>query len=304
MAIAIWSNFKSAINLYVMNINISKQPIGSKMKISKPKSFSTRVYTIIFTSLLLLNAAPSAIVQHYNDESNHLVYAHYGYLKLIATTEGNASSTDFYFNSFATRGLDPGYDASMFGGVAPAYALYSHLVENNVGTPYAIQSLAGDDMNNALIPLGLNAAEGQEIVISILQTDFPNSINVFLEDALNNSSTLLNHNDYTFTADSHLSGAGRFFLRLESNALETSESTIENLEISLDKSSESIIIRGVLNNKTTLRLFTVNSALVQEKSLDLSSKVQMVSTANLSKGIYIVELRTNNKKQTKKIIIN
>ncbi|MFP4846707.1 T9SS type A sorting domain-containing protein [Winogradskyella sp. PE311] len=264
------------------------------------KFVKIRYYATIFMSLFLLNSAP----RYFDNSSSNEVFSHFGYLKLIANSTDNTSSTIFYFNSNATRGLDPGYDASMFGGVAPPFALYSHLIEEDNGTPYAIQSLNGEDMGNATIPLGINASQGENIVISILQTDFPTSINIYLEDNLTDTSTLLNNNDFTFTTDSDISGIGRFYLKLESSVLDTTQSLFNDLKVSTNQFEKSIIIKGKLKNKTSFKIYDINGKSVNEGLLNISSNYQTIKTHNIQTGVYLVELKDDYQKLTKKLIIN
>ena len=248
---------------------------------------------------LLFNVAPNNSA----DIPKGIIYSHIGHLILIANSGDNISSTEFYFNSNASRGLDPGFDASMFGGVAPAYALYSHLVENNTDTPYAIQALGGEDLNNITIPLGLNASQGQTIVLSVLQSDLPSHINVYLDDTLNNTSTLLNTSDYTFTAETNLLGVGRFFLKFESNALNSNESALDSLKV-FTKTNNTIIIEGSFNYNTSFKLYDLSGKLIKIKSINHTNSNTIIDTSGLSAGVYIIKLKDGFKKRTEKIVVN
>ncbi|EDP70820.1 hypothetical protein FBALC1_08673 [Flavobacteriales bacterium ALC-1] len=232
------------------------------------------------------------------------IRSHFGYLKLEISANTSTFSTDFYFNSNASRGLDPGYDAAIFGGNVPGFSIYSYLVENSDGTRFAIQTLSDTDMQNVTVPLGINASQGQEITFSVLETDIPDSIDVYLEDTFNNSLTLLNTNDYMFTASTNLTGSGRFFLRFQSNALSATEPIKDNLLIAYDKNEKAIIINGQLMSKTKIELYDLNGKVISSKSLDTSSTTQSIDVAHLSTGIYILKLISNTRKRVQKFIIS
>ncbi|WP_179019675.1 PQQ-dependent sugar dehydrogenase [Winogradskyella forsetii] len=232
--------------------------------------------------------------------------AHFGYIKLKANTTNsvNEYSTDFYFNSNATQGLDPGYDAALYGSSPPAFSIYSYLVENDSGIPFTIQALSDTALNNVTVALGINASQGQELTISIFETDLPDSIDVYLEDTLNNTFTLLNSGDYTFTADTNLSGAGRFYLRFEGDALSVNNPSFDNLKISANQINRTVEITGQLEEKTSFKLFDIHGRVILSTPLDITSTQQLVDVRHLNSGIYIVELtNTSGEKRIQKLII-
>ncbi len=135
------------------------------------------------------------------------------HLRLHAMIGSGNYHTDFYFNDNSTSGLDKGYDAAVYGNNAPSKALYSQLVQNNLGVDMAIQSLAYDALlSDIMIPVGINVPQGQQVTVSIAISNLPNTINIYLEDMVSGMITLLNASEYTFTADSSLNDTGRFFL--------------------------------------------------------------------------------------------
>ncbi|MFC0605631.1 PQQ-dependent sugar dehydrogenase [Winogradskyella pulchriflava] len=230
--------------------------------------------------------------------------AHYGYLKLLVSSGSSNFSTDFYFNDNASLGLDPGYDASLFNGNIPDFSIYSYLVEGNIDTPFAIQALDGNAINNVTIPLGVHASQGQNVSISISETDLPSSINVYLEDTLNNSFTLLNTGNYNFTALTDISGVGRFYLRYENEALSISETILDDLSIYSDYAEKTIVIKGLLENDMSLKLYNINGKEVISDRLDNSKTKHIISVEHLSAGVYILELLDSNKaKRIKKLVI-
>ena len=230
--------------------------------------------------------------------------AHQGYVKILANSSNSNFTTDIYFNDNATLGLDPGYDAALFNGNPPNFALYSRLVENDVGVPYAIQTLSGNALNNITIPLGVHASHGQTVNIAIDETDLPSSINVYLEDRLNNSFTLLNTSDYNFTASGDVTGSGRFFLRFENQALSISEPVLNDLIIYTDQQEKNIVIKGNLENQAEYKLYGINGKIIMFNELSSMSNIQKIDVSQLSAGIYILELQNGlDQKRIEKLII-
>ncbi|WP_299362096.1 PQQ-dependent sugar dehydrogenase [Winogradskyella sp.] len=230
---------------------------------------------------------------------------HHGHIKLVINSDVSFYATDVYFNENATLGLDPGYDAAIFNGNAPDFALYSLLVEDITGgLPFAIQALAETALGNVVIPLGINASQGQQITLSIAETDLPSSINVYLEDTLNNTFTLLNDNNHQFILDSDISGDGRFYLRFEGSSLSISESPIDQLEIFTNQSDKTIVINGQLPHATDFKLYDITGKLIISNSLDITSIRQVIDVNSVVTGVYILELNNSaNQKRIEKLII-
>ena len=229
---------------------------------------------------------------------------HYGHIKLNLSSGSSLYSTDFYFNSNASEGLDPGYDASIFGVSPPAFSIYSSLVVDNVEIPLAIQALSNTDMTNVVVPLGVNASQGQELVFSIIESDMSDTTNMYLEDAVNNTVTLLNTSDYIFTPATDLSGTGRFFLRFETSTLSTVDVDVESVKIYANNAAKTITINGQLQNNTVAKLFDTNGRLVLTNVLNTNNTTQSIDVSQISSGVYILELdNTTNERRTEKLII-
>tara|TARA_R110002111_G_scaffold38393_7_gene73125 strand:+ start:2748 stop:3608 length:861 start_codon:yes stop_codon:yes gene_type:complete len=286
-----------------MKSHISKSPIGSLISFIKPKSINIKAFLSLLSCLFLFNAAPH--FEDTNSTENTTMYSDYGYLKLNISTSSLSHYTEFYFNSNASQGLDPGYDASVFGGSPPSFSVYSHLVQNSTGIAFAVQSLSNTDMNDVTIPIGINVSQGQEVFFSIGQNDIPESIQIYLEDTNNETSTLLTTNDYSFIVDENLSGIGRFYLRFVAESLSTAEESLEELSIYSNTVNKTITIKGQLISETNFRLYNINGRLVSTTFLDITSLNQSINTSNLSLGIYIIELTNrNSKKRTQKLVIH
>ena len=132
----------------------------------------------------------------------------------------------------------------------------------------------------------------------------PNTIDVYLEDALNNTYTLLTTNNYTFTADNNLSGVGRFYLRFQDNILNVNNSSLDTLNITSNHLQQTIEITGQLEKQTAFKLYDLHGRVILTKNLDFNSIKQIINVSHLNTGIYIVELETvYGNKRIQKLII-
>jgi hypothetical protein len=209
-------------------------------------------------------------------------------------------ATEIYYNANSTLGLDPGYDAILYNGVGYNLLVYSHLVENNLGKNMAIQSLGFDNQNDVSIPLGLKAAQGQQITFSIEASTLPSEVEVYLEDNQTNTFTLLNTNTYSFTANTAISGTGRFYLRFENSSLSTIDLNSESIQIVA--SEQTLFINGALLADTEVSIYDIQGRLVMSSLLKEASDRNIIDAASLSQGIYVVKLNNEEQQQIKKVI--
>ncbi|WP_417861286.1 T9SS type A sorting domain-containing protein [Winogradskyella sediminis] len=210
--------------------------------------------------------------------------------------------TNFYFNDNSSLGLDPGYDAKVFGA-APEFALYSHLVENNEDVNFALQSLNTSSLSNVTIPLGVNANQGEQISFTISQSTLPNTVDVYLEDTVTNTTTLLNSSDYTLTPNSNLNGIGRFYLRLNNNTLSTNVNTLDALTIYTKEADKTIVVAGQLVKATKATIYDLQGRVIISKNLIRSSRSQAIDVSRLTVGVYVIELNDKTQYKTQKVIL-
>ena len=119
-----------------------------------------------------------------------------------------------------TTGFDVGYEGELFNGVSNPLAIYTHLVADSEGKNYQVQSLPPNNYENMIIPVGINAEAGTLITIDATTNNFPEGINIYLEDKQDNSFTLLEaDSNFSFTPENNLDGIGRFYLHTTSGVL-------------------------------------------------------------------------------------
>lgn len=227
------------------------------------------------------------------------------YAKVKITNGKKSYTTDLYFNEHSTKALDPGYDAAVFGKKAPDFSIYSHLIENNSGLDMAVQSLHYTDLSNDVaIPLGVNVTAGQQITVSLGKTILPEGTEIYLEDNVNNTFTLLNSADYTFTTKTNVKDTGRFFLRFSNRTLSTSNpNDVHGLHV-YTTDSKVLFIKGLLNERTMVSVYDIQGRLVNTAQLKTNTKANQLDLSPLNTGVYIVKLKNTSQDITQKIMLH
>jgi lysyl endopeptidase len=224
-------------------------------------------------------------------------------VKLMMNDGTNNRFAKVYYVDNATTGFDNGYDGETFGGIANTVDVFTHLVADSQGKKYQVQSLPKDNYENMVIPIGVIAASGREIIFSAEALNLPSGIKVFLEDKLTNTFTDLDevNSNYKIKITAALNGIGRFYLHTTSSVLSANTIVLENVSI-YKKDNTTLRIVGVSEGKTTLKLFSVLGKQVLNTSYS-SNGVKEVSIPKLATGVYIVRLETVKGTINKKIII-
>ena len=227
-----------------------------------------------------------------------------GFINLKISNNTQNYRTEIYFNEHSTRGMDIGYDASIYGGSAPAFSVYTQLIENNKGDDMGIQSLSYDDLQNDLIvPLGLKAPLGQEVTVSISESILPEATEVYLEDKLANTYTLLNTSDFKFKVNSHLIARGRFFLHVRKTTLSHSTNELDDIVIFTDNTLRSLVIKGFIKTKTVVNIYDLQARLISSTLLHENETNKTLDMSHLSSGVYVIELKSNTLTKTQKVIL-
>ena len=78
---------------------------------------------MVFNPSFRTNASGNALLDDDFIDDRAANSSDIAYLELAMNSNLNSYSTDFYFTDMASRGLDPGYDASAFNGIAPNYSV-------------------------------------------------------------------------------------------------------------------------------------------------------------------------------------
>ena len=211
--------------------------------------------------------------------------------------------TKFYFADGLSLGLDPGYDAGNFNQGA---SFMSRLVEEDEGVGLVINAMGLENVNDVVVPLEINRESGNSFRISIDTFDIYAGTNVYLEDNVQGTMTLLNEQDFELTPENNLSGVGRFFLHLTETTFSIDNEVETNLlnVYKLDRNNF-IIVEGLASqaNKTRLDLYNLLGKKVLSINLPNHTNSQTISTEGLSSGIYVIKLQSSNSLLTKKLIV-
>ena len=208
-----------------------------------------------------------------------------------------------YYNDATTTSFDNGYDGPRFMAGDNSFALYTHLVSDSEGVDMAIQSLPLDNYENMVIPIGINAVSGSDITLDVSTIDFPEGINIYLEDKVNNSFTLLDANsNFMTTLDSDLNGIGRFYLHTTSEVLSSDDFLNNNISIYIS-SRENLRIVGIHNGTAEIQLYNILGKEVFSTAFE-GTGMNDIQLTNMKEGIYIINLTTDKGTINKKVIIN
>jgi hypothetical protein len=210
---------------------------------------------------------------------------------------------DIYYISGTTTSFDNGYDGKLFGGAPQPFAIYTHLVSENIGEKYQVQSLPNSNLESMIIPIGANATIGKEITFSTEALNLPTEIKVFLEDRLTNTFTRLDeiNSEYKITLTEALNGIGRFYLHTAQSALSTEDVILNSVSIYKTNAS-TLKIAGLPQGKTSISLYNILGKEMMSTSF-ISNGNKEISLSKLSSGVYLAKVKTEKGVISKKIIL-
>ena len=211
--------------------------------------------------------------------------------------------TKFYFKERLTLGLDPGYDAGAFN---QSLGFSSRLLEQDSGIGMGINAMPIDAMSNVIVPLVIHQEAGIALEIQIASSTIPEDINVYLEDTIENTFTLLTNEGFELTAQTTLSGVGRFFIHYTTSTLSTDTvSSTSLLSAYKGKGNTYITVEGLqqFSEPANLILYNVLGMKVLSRKIQSPSQKETLSTLGLKTGVYILKVQAENIVFTKKLVI-
>ena len=222
---------------------------------------------------------------------------------LTLSNQTDAREAKIYYIENMTSGFDVGYEGELFNGVSNPLAIYTHLVADSEGKNYQVQSLPTNNYENMIIPVGINAVSGTAISIDASTNNFPDGINIYLEDKQDNSFTLLDaDSSFNTTLENDLSGIGRFFLYTIAGTLSTDALEIHNNVSIYKTSNDNLRIVGVQNGTASIQIYNILGKQMMRTSFE-GMGVNDISLPTLPIGVYIIKLATKTGTTNKKIII-
>jgi len=114
---------------------------------------------------------------------------------------------------------------------------------------------------------------------------------------------MLNTNDYVFTADSNLSGVGRFYLRFDTSALGLDQNGFESLVVYATLTPKQIVINGLLSETTKATVYDVRGRQMMAMPLIENVARQVIDINNLSSGFYVLKIQGKNGVLSQKIVV-
>ena len=220
---------------------------------------------------------------------------------LSISNQTDAREAKIYYIDNMTTGFDVGYEGELFNGVSNPLAIYTHLVADSEGQNYQVQSLPPNNYENMIVPVGVNAASGSAITIEASTNNFPEGVNIYLEDKSDDSFTLLDSTSvFTTTPDEDLNGIGRFYIHTTATALSDNQVSLTNVSMYLV--DRNLTITGVHSGDTNVRVYDLLGKEVHSTSFQ-GTGFNKITLPSLTTGVYVVQLETQMEAISKKIII-
>ncbi|TVZ56959.1 putative secreted protein (Por secretion system target) [Lutibacter sp. Hel_I_33_5] len=222
---------------------------------------------------------------------------------ILSMTDGSKiCTTEIKYDKNTTTGLDPRFDIGTFTGEKTIFNLYTRLVDNSNDINFMQQTLP-KNYENQIIPIGINADKGKQLTFSANIANVPNSINVYLEDKVENIFTNLNNVNTTYQTNisEKINGIGRFYLHTTSQILDISNYDERNVNIFISK-TKNITIAGLKRGNATIKLYNLLGKLVFQSDFK-ANDINNFKLPGLKTAIYLAYLITENGKLTTKVII-
>jgi hypothetical protein len=224
-------------------------------------------------------------------------------LNLLITDGQKNRFTKIYYSDNATKGFDLGWEGEVFGGISNSLDVFTHLVEDNQGKKYQVQSLPFSEIESLVVPIGIKAEASKELIFSAKANNLPDNVNIYLEDRQENKFTLLNDvTSYKITINNALSDVGRFYIHTTpSSTLSAEDLDLESVTIYLSD-QQTLKMVGLPQGKSTVRLYNILGKQIINSSFTSTGEKEL-SLSKMTKGVYIIHLETIKGKLNKKIVL-
>ncbi|MCE1199522.1 MAG: hypothetical protein LWW85_11185, partial [Marinilabiliales bacterium] len=216
-------------------------------------------------------------------------------VSLEVSTGQVKSATIIAFAENMTKGLDPTYDAGLFG-TNSNLQISSRLVNDN-GIQFAIQALPLSGLNDMTVPLDLQCAPGGQITFSMQSVSLPAGTIVSLEDKKSGVTTPLQitGSSYSTVLDPNSNVSGRFLLHFSdiiSGVVEIPEAK-SGLSAFISNDHE-IKILGEVSSEATASLYDILGRKIYSKRLNQATE-NVINEVALQGKVFI--LHVNDGKQ-------
>jgi len=223
-------------------------------------------------------------------------------LKLVMSDGESNRFAKLYYMDETTKGFDSGWEGEVFGGIPNSLDVFTHLVEDNQGKKYQVQSLPLSEMETIIIPVGVISEAGKELTFSMTGVNVPSDVKIYLEDRLTNTfSDLSDSKTVKITLTEALNDVGRFYLHTSKSALNVDDVTLDNISV-FKSNATTLKLVGLPNGASSIKLFNILGKQVLNTSF-IANGVKEINLPKLAAGVYIVQLETETSKLNKKIIL-
>ena len=224
-------------------------------------------------------------------------------VKLTISDEENTATTKIYFVQNATAGLDPGYDAGLFGGLKD-FKLYTQLAGGGTDTKFMIQALPDIIPARFSIPVGIECDGNSSIRFTAQSIALPEGMEIILEDKQRKIFTDLKPAGSFYKRDfpDGSYGTGNFVLHSYDPRSLDSEVT-DYSQLKIYEANKSLIIKGKVEENTFLRIYDLLGHEVQQEILQ-NDLVNTINVSQLKKSIYIIQIIGRENSYSQKLFIN
>jgi hypothetical protein len=224
------------------------------------------------------------------------------FIKLSVLGDKTTVNTDIIFSKTATKGFDKNEDIENFNGAS--FDVNTHLIENSDGKNYTIQSLPFSTIESTIIPIHITAKKDKEIIFSLNTVDFPENIDIYLEDKVTNAFKKLNsvkESSYTVTLQEDVNSIGRFYMHTLAKPLKNSSEKSYSIQL-IKKDNNSLSISGIVNQKAAIHIYNTLGKEIFKTTI-VGEINNLISLPNVAYGVYVVKIITEKGSAAKKIII-
>lgn len=155
-----------------------------------------------------------------------------------------------------------------------------------------------------VIPVGVTANANSEITFAANSLNLPTGFKVFLEDRANNTFNRLDKVNATYTTTvKEQSTEARFFLHTKNKAVLSVNANFLNSVNVYKTTNSNIKITGLQQGQVRFTLYNILGKQITASDFKVINSFQNIALPVLSKGVYLIQLETENGKLNKKIII-
>ena len=209
-------------------------------------------------------------------------------------------STKINFNEEMTLGLDPGYDAGILRS-GKGFDIYSKLVTDN-GVDFMVQALPGKSGDSYVVPIGVDAVIGGEVVFSAQATNLPVGYDLMIEDKLTNNVTNLKNGElYVANVASDTKGTGRFYLHVGSS-VQTAIKELQKDDILIYTIGQTMYIKGNVSSDAQFLVYSIDGRLINQFGAK-SQNLNQINIAGYAPGVYLINVLDNVKHKPVKFVV-